>query len=64
MQSCVLPALKPGSCPLGDTFLIPILHKVLSCATQMWRAQGLQGRWGLDKVAILQARGRLKDRGI
>lgn len=62
MQSCVLPALKPGSRPLGGAVLTPGLYRALGCAAQRLREQGLQGQRGLGGAAVLQAGGRLKDR--
>lgn len=64
MQSCILPALEPGSHPLGDALLTPVMHRALGCAAQMLRVWGLQGQWGFNRVVILQAGGCWKDEGL
>lgn len=64
MQSCILPALEPGSRPLGDALLTPVMHRALGCDAQMLRVRGLQGQWGFNRAVILQAGGCWKDEGL
>lgn len=64
MQSGTLPTTKPGSSPPKGFALTLELPKVLSRATQMLRAVGLQGLESrvLKEAEILQAKETLKGR--